>query len=152
MHIVSNIALISINETLIIQLISFLIFLFLINRIMFRPLSNVMGEREEHLQDITTNIEKSEIQLTEINEQVRARELAAIQEANQQKKMLESDGTAQANKILEESRKEISAIKHESQLYIDGQISKAREEIKKESEKLAVIIMEQVLDRRLAND
>jgi len=152
MHIVSNIALISINETLIIQLISFLIFLFLINRIMFRPLQNVMGEREEHLQDITTNIEKSEIQLTEINEQVRAQELAAIQEANQQKKVLEADGTAQANKILEESRKEIQTIKHESQQYIDGQISKAREEIKKESEKLAVIIMERVLDRRLAND
>lgn len=152
MHIVSNIALISINETLIIQLISFLIFLFLINRIMFRPLQNVMGEREEHLQDITTHIEKSEIQLTEINEQVRAQELAAIQEANQQKKVLEADGTAQANKILEESRKEIQTIKHESQQYIDGQISKAREEIKKESEKLAVIIMERVLDRRLAND
>ena len=152
MHIVSNIALISINETLIIQLISFLIFLFLINRIMFRPLQNVMGEREEHLQDITTHIEKSEIQLTEINEQVRAQELAAIQEANQQKKVLETDGTAQANEIMEESRKEIQTIKHESQQYIDGQISKAREEIKKESEKLAVIIMERVLDRRLAND
>ena len=152
MHIVSNIALISINETLIIQLISFLIFLFLINRIMFRPLQNVMGEREEHLQDITTHIEKSEIQLTEINEQVRAQELAAIQEANQQKKVLESDGATQANKILEESRKEIQTIKHESQQYIDGQISKAREDIKKESEKLAVIIMERVLDRRLAND
>lgn len=152
MHIVSNIALISINETLFIQLISFLIFLFLINRIMFRPLQNVMGEREEHLQDITTHIEKSEIQLTEINEQVRAQELAAIQEANQQKKVLEADGTAQANKILDESRKEIQTIKLESQQYIDSQISKAREEIKKESEKLAVIIMEQVLDRRLAND
>ena len=49
MHIVSNIALISINETLIIQLVSFLIFLFLINRIMFRPLSHVMVERENHL-------------------------------------------------------------------------------------------------------
>ena len=152
MHIVSNIALISINETLFIQLISFLIFLFLINRIMFRPLQNVMGEREEHLQDITTNIEKSEIQLTEMNEQVRAQELAAIQEANQQKKVLESDGATQANKILEESRKEIQTIKHESQQYIDGQISKAREDIKKESEKLAVIIMERVLDRRLATD
>ena len=38
MQIISNIALISINETLVVQLISFLIFLFIINRIMFRPL------------------------------------------------------------------------------------------------------------------
>lgn len=152
MHIVSNIALISINETLFIQLISFLIFLFLINRIMFRPLSNVMVEREEHLNDITATIEKSEIELTEINEQVRNQELTAIQEANQQKKELEKDGTLAAKEILEESRKEIHTIKQESQQYIDSQISRAREEIKKESEKLAVVIMERVLDRRLVNE
>ena len=45
MQIISNIALISINETLIVQLISFLIFLFVINRIMFRPLRKTVGPR-----------------------------------------------------------------------------------------------------------
>jgi len=152
MHIVSNIALISINETLIVQLISFLIFLFLINRVMFRPLSHVMVEREEHLNEISANIEKSETELAEINEQVRIQEMAAIETANQEKKKLEQDGTTQANDILETSRNEIAGIKKESQQFIDRQISKARQDIKAESEKLAVIIMEKVLDRRLANE
>ena len=152
MHIVSNIALISINETLIVQLISFLIFLFLINRVMFRPLSHVMVEREEHLNEISANIEKSETELAEINEQVRSQEMAAIETANQEKKKLEQDGTTQANDILETSRNEIAGIKKESQQFIDRQISKARQDIKAESEKLAVIIMEKVLDRRLANE
>jgi F-type H+-transporting ATPase subunit b len=150
MQVISTIGLITINETLIIELISFLIFLFLINKIMFRPLRDVMTEREEHINDIADSIEKSQIQLTEMNEQIRSRELAAIKEANRQKNSLEEDGTLQANEILDESRKEIQAIKQESQLYIDNQISKARAEIKHESEKLAVIIMERVLDRRLA--
>ncbi len=152
MHIVSNIALISINETLIVQLVSFLIFLFLINRIMFRPLSHIMVEREEHLNEISANIEKSETELATINEQVRIQEMTAIETANQEKEKLEKEGAAQAKEILETSREEIAAIKKESQQFIDRQISKASQDIKAESEKLAVIIMEKVLDRRLANE
>ena len=43
MQIVSNVALISINETLVVQLISFLIFLFVINRIMFSSIATPGG-------------------------------------------------------------------------------------------------------------
>ena len=111
MQVVSTIGLITINETVFIELISFLIFLFLINRIMFRPLRDVMGEREAHIESITSGIEKSKNQLTEMNEQVRAQELTAIKEANQHKKNLEEDGVIQANNVLDESRKEIQAIK-----------------------------------------
>ncbi len=150
MQVVSTIGLITINETVIIELISFLIFLFLINRIMFRPLRDVMGEREAHIESITSGIEKSKNQLTEMNVQVRAQELTAIKEANQHKKNLEEDGVIQAKNVLDESRKEIQAIKLESQQFINSQISKARVEIKNESQKLAVLIMEKVLDRRLA--
>ena len=52
MEIVSNIALISINATMFHQLIAFLVFLFIINRIMFRPLRSVMGERESFMEKI----------------------------------------------------------------------------------------------------
>ncbi len=150
MQVVSTIGLITINETIFIELISFLIFLFLINRIMFRPLRDIIHEREEHIDNITSSIEKSKNQLTEMNEQVRAQELTAIKEANQHKKSREEDGTIEANTVLEESRKEIQVIKQESQQFINSRISKARVEIKNESEKLAVLIMEKMLDRRLA--
>ena len=55
MHIISNIALISINETLFVQLLSFLIFLFIINRIMFRPLKRVMNVRVDYIDQIKTD-------------------------------------------------------------------------------------------------
>lgn len=150
MQIISTIGLITINETIIIVLISFLIFLFMINRIMFRPLKQVMTEREEHINAITGGIEQSKIALKEMDEKVRAQELAAIKEANQHKKGLEADGTEQANSIMAKARADISAIKQESQQFINSQISKARVEIKNEAEKLATVIMEKVLDRRLA--
>ena len=56
MQIISNIALISINETVIVQIISFLIFLYIINRIMFKPLRGVMADRENHIKSIQQDI------------------------------------------------------------------------------------------------
>lgn len=150
MQIISTIGLITINETIVIQLVSFLIFLFLINRIMFRPLKAVIAEREAHIAEIASGITASKDQLAGMEEQVRAQELAALKEANQHRQALEAEGTEQAKSILAASREEILAIKKESQELINRQIAAAREDIKIESEKLAVTIMEKVLDRRLA--
>jgi F-type H+-transporting ATPase subunit b len=52
MEIVSNIALITINWTLFHQLIAFLIFMFIMNRIMFRPIQRVMDERDNLIERI----------------------------------------------------------------------------------------------------
>ena len=71
MHIISNIALITINETLFIQLISFLIFLFLINRIMFKPLQKTIQQREEHINGIASGIESSKNQLLEMEKNLK---------------------------------------------------------------------------------
>ncbi|MDA3897254.1 MAG: ATP synthase F0 subunit B [Desulfobacteraceae bacterium] len=150
MHIISNIALITINETLFIQLISFLIFLFLINRIMFKPLQETIQQREEHINGIASGIESSKNQLLEMEKNLKIHEAATIKEASKHKNGLEEDGTRLAKEILDESRKEILGIKQESQQSIDSQISRARTEIKNESVKLAELIMEKVLDRRLA--
>lgn len=70
MQIISNIALISINETLVVQLISFLIFLFIINRIMFRPLRQVMIERENHMEKINLDIVDAGKSLDRITDQI----------------------------------------------------------------------------------
>ena len=48
MEIIKTNALITINETLWVQMIVFLIFMFLINRIMFRPVRRNVAEREAH--------------------------------------------------------------------------------------------------------
>ena len=57
MEIINTIALISINETLIVQLLSFLVFLFLINRVMIRPLRSVIDEREDFVTRVRKEIE-----------------------------------------------------------------------------------------------
>lgn len=149
MQIISNIALISINETLFIQLISFLIFLFLINRIMFRPLRNTMIERDMYIAQIKEDIEGAESELKNMTLQLKRKEESVRKEANKMRNQIEDTGNQEASGILDSSRYEITALQDKTRQEVENQIVEARKTLAKESEALAIQIMEKVLDRRL---
>ena len=149
MEIVSNIALISINETLIVQIISFLIFLYIINRIMFRPLRSVVAERENHIKSIQKDIVVAENKLVSLTDQIREHESAVKREAFAQKAKLEEAGGRQADEIFASTRKELEAARDKAQKEVDAQVLEAKKYIKEESEALALTVMEKVLNRRL---
>lgn len=147
MEIISTVALININETLIFQVISFLIFLFIINRIMFRPLRKVMNERETYIENVQKDIVAAEIQFEDLTNQIQAQENAVRDEAFKQKDQLETAGSQQAAEIMASTRKEINALRAEAQKEVDARISAARKHVQKESEDLARHIIERVLYR-----
>ncbi|MBL0717120.1 MAG: ATP synthase F0 subunit B [Desulfosarcina sp.] len=149
MQIISNIALISINETLFIQLISFLIFLFLINRIMFRPLVGEMNKRDALLDKLRQDIISAGDNLEGLNTQLKERESEVRTEAMGLKMKLEEEGACEASGINEAARNDVTAIKAKAEAEVDKEILEARKFLQKESELLAQGIMEKVLDRRL---
>jgi F-type H+-transporting ATPase subunit b len=149
MQIISTIALISINETLILQVISFLIFLLIINRILFRPLRRVMAEREIYIENIQKEIFDAQNQFEDLTDQIQRQEKKLRDDAFEQQAKLETSGNRQADEILISVRKEINVSKELARKNIDAQISAARKHIQKESEELAKNIIETVLHRSL---
>ena len=149
MEIISTVALININETLIFQVISFLIFLFIINRIMFRPLRKVINERETFIENVQKDIVAAESQFEDLTNQIQVQEDAVRDEAFKQKDQLEAAGSQQADEIMTSTREEINALRAEAQKEVDAQISSARKHVQKESKDLAQNIVETVLDRSL---
>lgn len=149
MHIASNVALISINATLFFQLISFLIFLFVINRLMFRPLRNVMDERDNHIDKIQQDIVDTKNEFENLTNQLQQQESAVKNEAFKLQKEIEDTGKQHVDEILNSTRQEIETLKDRAQKAVDTQISEARKDVIKESEALAVSIIEKMLDRRL---
>lgn len=147
MEIVENLALISLNETLIAQLIAFLIFFFLINRIMIRPLRETMGKRQDYIQKTESEILQSSEKLEDLNQQLLAHERKVVREANSEKEDLKDKGNQQAQEILGESKNEIDQIREENTRLLNQEISEARKYIEAESEKLAGTIMETILER-----
>ena len=100
MQIISNIALISINETLIVQLLSFLIFLFIINRVMIRPLRGVMSDREQHIVAIKSATVDAQKDLVEKTRLSQAKEDRLRAEALQFEHEMEAAGQAKARRSL----------------------------------------------------
>jgi F-type H+-transporting ATPase subunit b len=149
MQIISTVALITINETLIFQVISFLIFLFIINRILFRPLRRTMAEREVYIENIQKDIIDAQNQFEDLTDQIKKQEKAVRNEAFEQQVKLEESANRQAAEILASVREEINVSKEQARKNIDAQISSTRKDIQKEAENLAASIIETVLHRSL---
>ncbi len=149
MQIVSNIALITINETLFVQLVSFLIFLFIIKRLMFRPIRSIISERENHIKKIKADIYDSEYAIDDLNEKLKIREDQVKEEAFKLNIELKKNGEDEAINIFAAASKEIEIIKAQNEKIIEIKISEARKHLSDESEKLSEIIIEKVLNRRL---
>ena len=132
MEIVSNIALITINGTLFHQLIAFLIFLFIINRIMFRPLQGVMDDRERFIEKIKLDTSDKAKTLERLTDEMKVRESKVREEAAGIRRELEEGGTREASEILDSTRQEIESIKEKMEAEVNAQISKAKAHLKKE--------------------
>jgi F-type H+-transporting ATPase subunit b len=150
MQIISNVALISINETLLFQLISFLIFLFIINRVMFRPLRESMREREDYVNQVNQDILDAEKELESVIEQTKMEEDVVRQAAFRVSETLEKSGNKEAGDIMRTARSEIAVLSEQSRKAVDIQLAEARKSIEKEAETLALMVMEKVLERKVA--
>jgi F-type H+-transporting ATPase subunit b len=148
MEIISNIALISINETLIVQVVGFLVFLFVINRIMFRPLRNVMSDRDIHIERVKRDITQAQKEVASITSQIQEQNTATRKEALALKDDLEAGGSQQAKEIFESVKKEIAADRKKVQQEIEVRIAEERKAVKKESQDLALNIIEKIIGRR----
>lgn len=151
MQIVSNVALISINETMLVQLVSFLIFLFILNRVLIRPLRNVMQQRQDLVADTQQEMMEAQTELEESIRQIRQNEAAVLRAANDLRAKLEEDGSQEAQAIVAAARSEVEALRRKAEAEVSALITEARMSLQVESETVATRIMEKILDRRLAS-
>ena len=152
MQIVSNIALISINETLIIQVISFLIFLYIMNRVMFQPLLKTREDRDQYLNRIAQDLVQAKVDVDQYTTELEDRRNTIRSKAFEINKELEAVGHQEATDIVDAAVKEVSAIREDTNRELGAQIAEARKQIQKESEPLAIQIMEKILDRRISHE
>jgi len=148
MEIVENIALISINETMIFQLVSFLLFLFILNRVMIRPLRNTMMDREAHLELMAQEIASADQAYDDISRRIRKEESVAKKAAFKQRDRLENEGEATASALIEKTKAEIGAMRMKAQKETDAKIAAARKGIEKEIEAISDEMIAALLGRR----
>jgi F-type H+-transporting ATPase subunit b len=148
MEVVEKIALISINETLVIQLLSFLIFLFIINRLMFRPLKGIMAEREKVISDTEDDIRANLAQMSAMRKELARQEAQARSEAATIQVEMARQSDEQAKHIFDQARDEIAQLRQKSAVELEAEYAKALQSIEEEARAVSAFMVEQVLQRR----
>jgi len=151
MEIIATNALISINETFIVQLVSFLIFLYVMNRIMFRPLRSTMEQRDDYIDKVKADILAGKGNLDQLISDLDMQRAQVIKTAEAVVNSIEAEGDQRASELIEEAREQVSALRHQTEKQVNDQVQQARQAIAGEVDAIAVSIMEKVIHRRLSS-
>lgn len=141
---------ISINATLVVQVIHFLLMVYILNRLMLRPIMRQINEREEHMIKAKQDSEEMALEaerlvdkrLSMVNE---ARKKAALQRSK-----LKDDASSEANGIFDETRQEVVQIRERVQAQVQEQLETAQKALDQEAASLADEIAERIAGRRIS--
>jgi F-type H+-transporting ATPase subunit b len=136
---------ISINATLFIQVLHFLILIFILNRIMFRPIIRLMRERSRHIEGLQRETERIKSEALQLVHKRMSLEMGARKEAGAERARLKKEAEDLAAEILGDHRAKVAAIRADVIQRIDVQLDEARRVIKQEAAVLADEISETLL-------
>jgi F-type H+-transporting ATPase subunit b len=140
---------ISINATLVVQVIQFLILVFILNRLMFRPILRLINARKEFIDKTKNEIENIVLDTKRVRDEYLSREAHARRAAAKERIRIRDEGITSAEEFLDGSRKEVTSIRTEADNKAEEQINKTRPFLQGEAEVLAKEIMERVIGRRI---
>ncbi|MDJ0782980.1 MAG: hypothetical protein QNJ22_13480 [Desulfosarcinaceae bacterium] len=150
MEVIQTNALISINATFVVQLISFLIFVAIMNRVMFRPLRTAMAQRKHRTRKLKAEIDAAGSELTAIEADLAEQKHQVRQEAHAVNSAMETAVGKQIAERFEETRAKTAQMRRAAEQRIQGQLETARAQVEAEARTLSTQIMQKVLQRRLS--
>lgn len=142
---------ISINATLVLQLLHFLILVFVLNRILFRPILKVIDERTTYIETTTHEIKDLEVETELLRQKHVSLQNEARKNATLERTQIRGLGITEAEKTVSEVRQEISSIRATADKEAERQLEKTLPMLQGEAAKLADEIFEKVVGRRIAD-
>lgn len=141
---------IEINLTIVIQVLQFLILVFVLNRLLFRPISEVIAEREGKIsgwEEKTRNAQETARLRLESYERQREEERARTQEGQEQLiKALKEKEEDNLRAVSDEAAQLVAS----TQQAIEEETERLRVELRRQTVELSQMLSEKVLGRKLS--
>lgn len=150
MEVIQTNALISINATFVVQLVSFLIFMVIMNRVMFQPLRTAMAQRKFRVRKLREEIGSAGEQLAAIETDLAEQKRAIREEAQAVNQALEAAAGEQVAAMFDETRAKTADMRRSAEGRIQAQLEVAQGQVADEARRLSTEIMQKVLQRRLS--
>ncbi|MDA3807735.1 MAG: F0F1 ATP synthase subunit B [Thiomicrorhabdus sp.] len=139
----------SINATLLIQMIAFMLLIWLVNKVLWAPLSKLMEDRQKKIADGLSAAEKGKHEL-ELAEQ-KAKDV--LKDAKTQAQNILGQAEKRGSEIVEDAKvkatEEAGRIKASAQAEIEQEVSRAREDLRKEVASIAISGAEKILGKEV---
>jgi len=148
MEIIKTTALITINETLWVQMIGFLIFLFLINRVMFRRVRRNIADREAHFDTLRQEILDLKEEMGSLLKQTEDEEQRLRAAAREIDENLRQEGRREADTLISKALREISVLQGEAEQRLKASLARARQQVDAAAKELTPSIIQHLMNRR----
>ena len=140
---------VSLDYSLGIQIINFLLLVFILNVLLYKPILGTIDERKKQFEESEQTgrhlQETAERKIAAYEEKLRLAKAAAAEKKNE----IISQGTEEAKAVIDAVRSEIPVMMERFHARMEGEIDEARKILNHRSQQLSIEIAEKVLGRSL---
>lgn len=144
--------LISLDKSLIVQAINFLILLFILQRLLYKPFLAKMAERTAAIQKSLDEAQAARAEATRQQEENETRLRAAHAEAAAIRAQAMKEASEEQKRLVEAARAESQRLVESAKAQMDADVRRAREELRREVADLATAVAEKLVRRSLRDE
>ncbi len=140
----------NINATLLFQIINFIILIFILDLILFKPLLRLREEREKLTAGKEEESRHQEAQAESMREEYTRKLQEARLQGRMKKELLEKAGALIEKEMVAKVREEAASILKETKAQIEQEMKKTRESLASQIQLLSSQIAKKILGREIA--
>ncbi len=141
---------IDIDWTLYAQLINFLLLVFLLNVVLFRPIRKAIKDRQAKLLAQEADINLLTDQGQSLEDEIKEKLAAARRDGAGARETLKQEGAQAEASLLEEVKRQVEVEWATVEKKIKSDMAKARESLKKQAQSFAHLLATKILGRELS--
>lgn len=141
---------IDIDWTLLAQIVNFLLLVFLLNMVLFRPIRGVLKERQALFDGLKGDISTLSEAEQQARQGIQNEILAARRSGLTKRDMLKQEGSAMEASLLEKAKAEVEAEMARMTEKIKADVAAAREALRPQAQAFALELAAKILGREVA--
>ena len=140
---------INLDITLVIQMVNFLILLFVLNVILFRPIRNIIKERNQVIQNFNSDISSLTDDAQDSIERFEQKLLEAKKEGMARVQDMKGEGEEAEAELIVATNEEVQAKIEEARNKVAADIQEARTQLQTQVQAFSVAVTEKILGRSI---
>lgn len=142
---------INVNATMIVQIVSFLVLVYILNRILLKPIMDIIEKRSSKIASDKEQLTNLKEETESLIEKCISIEKDARKKALDQNSSLKREADEEADRLFNIAKNEIKGIREKADREIESKIEEANQSLNEYASQLSEDLTEKVIGRRFAS-